>query len=508
MPLKVRPNTKNADKIDPGFRLFPLSSKNVQTGCALYGLQRQVPADHWGALRVQSHVHLHAHVCLRAHTHILAHLRITLSSQAYCKHFKSRLPPLFLSVCCLLRHTWWPSHASTSSASNRLPPSQPSSYHSPSHSLSLKAAADSPFSYSPASRTSSSPCSLSSPPSHFPHASPSLTLTSHWSPPDATVPGTCLEGSSPPRPDEAEDEREPAEQKTQSNAGDSRIATDTLELSWGDVIESNAGNAETWKHLLSVDGQVVQIDLDELHRMRQFKYLGPTRLRLDAFFFLMGLPISFFSRIQEKRKGGDVADLMAFFSEEEHWFEALLHPRMAKFLRLQQRRLAKDDRINQYVQTAIQNLQGKREDNHQSPMASATIPESRNLSPIKKDTSATVGFDTTTPPSESRIGPAIEGFGLDKTNETNGNTQQNEAEIGEADKKSFPAGESLSKQRQFEQIHLNADFLATFHEGMGRDVKRMIQAELIDFLREHNDELQAFYLPPKETPGQKAGPDA
>ncbi|KYK69832.1 hypothetical protein TGPRC2_312435 [Toxoplasma gondii TgCatPRC2] len=242
--------------------------------------------------------------------------------------------------------------------------------------------------------------------------------------------------------------------------------------------------------------------------MRQFKYLGPTRLRLDAFFFLMGLPISFFSRIQEKRKGGDVADLMAFFSEEEHWFEALLHPRMAKFLRLQQRRLAKDDRINQYVQTAIQNLQGKREDNHQSPMGSATIPESRNLSPIKKDTSTTVGFDTTTPPSESRIGPAIEGFGLDKTNETSGNTQQNEAEIGEADKKSFPAGESLSKQRQFEQIHLNADFLATFHEGMGRDVKRMIQAELIDFLREHNDELQAFYLPPKETPGQKAGPDA
>ncbi|KEP63487.1 UNVERIFIED_CONTAM: hypothetical protein HHA_312440 [Hammondia hammondi] len=299
----------------------------------------------------------------------------------------------------------------------------------------------------------------------------------------------------------AEDERGSAEQKTQTNAGNSRIATDTLELSWGNVIESNAGNAETWKHLLSIDGQVIEIDLDELHRMRQFKYLGPTRLRLDAFFFLMGLPISFFSRVQEKWKGGDVADLMAFFSEEEHWFEALLHPRMAKFLRLQQRRLAKDDRINQYVQTAIQNLQGKREDNHQSSMASATIPESRNLSPIKKDTSATVGFDTSMPPSESEIGPAVEGFRLDKINETSRHTQQNEAEIGDADKKSFPAGESLSKHRQFEQIHLNADCLATFHEGMGRDVKRMIQAELIDFLREHKHELQAFYLPPKETKG-------
>ncbi|CBZ55175.1 hypothetical protein NCLIV_056000 [Neospora caninum Liverpool] len=164
------------------------------------------------------------------------------------------------------------------------------------------------------------------PSSHFPRApsSPHSRSRSSSSDSAASVHRTARSRLLPAAADESGNEEEPEKNN------DNRIATDTLELNWGDAIESNAGHAETWKHLLSVEGQITQIDLDALQRMRQFKYLGPTRLRLDAFFFLMGLPISFFSRVQEKRQGGDVADLMAFFSEDEHWFEALLHSRFCE----------------------------------------------------------------------------------------------------------------------------------------------------------------------------------
>ncbi|PFH34205.1 hypothetical protein BESB_073570 [Besnoitia besnoiti] len=272
------------------------------------------------------------------------------------------------------------------------------------------------------------------------------------------------------------------------------VATDTLAHSWGDWIDSNAGDAQRWRHLLSIDGQVTQIELDELQRVRQFKYLGPTRLRLDTFFFLMGLPISFFNRVQEKRKAGDSEDLMAFFSEEERWFEALLHSRMAAFLRRQKSRLAQDERIKKYVHATIESLREKREAVCDSPSA-LQQHGAGDLSQREGDNSFSVLESVDSFPS---ITLATQPANTEKQ-ESIGSHQGPESSPPISSSGFFPTGESLSKQRQFEQVHLAAGRLDDFHRCVDKDLKRSIQAELIDFLREHREELDAFYIPPKAT---------
>ncbi|PHJ15874.1 hypothetical protein CSUI_010314, partial [Cystoisospora suis] len=79
------------------------------------------------------------------------------------------------------------------------------------------------------------------------------------------------ESSLHPRSPGVEEDSDGEKKKKESDAF---ISTDTLRLGWSDVIYSNAGDRQQWRHLLAVDGQVCELGVDTLRRLRLFRYLG------------------------------------------------------------------------------------------------------------------------------------------------------------------------------------------------------------------------------------------